>query len=110
GRLEQRLRDILPMLRARTAFAWGGTMTETPDGLPCIGSSATTPGVIHAHACGANGNTFGALAARIVRDIVLERPNDYARLFSPDRGAPRRPATAGGGHRTAHRPAATTHD
>ncbi|HET8771560.1 MAG TPA: FAD-dependent oxidoreductase [Gemmatimonadaceae bacterium] len=110
GRLEQRLRDILPALRCRTAFAWAGTMTETPDGLPCIGSSAGAPGVIHAHACGANGNSFGALAARIVRDIVLERPNDYARLFSPDRDAPRRTATAGGGHRSVDRPAATTRD
>ena len=85
-------------------------MTETPDGLPCIGSSARVPGVIHAHACGANGNTFGALAARIVRDIVLERPNDYARLYSPDRGQPRGPAPAAVGQRPPPRPAATTRD
>lgn len=104
GRLERRLRDMLPAVRCRTAFTWAGTMTETPDGLPCIGNRKRTPGVIHAHACGANGTAFAALAARIVRDCVLEQPNDHARLFSPDRGAPRRAGTSGTAAASGRRP------
>lgn len=85
-RLEHRLHDLLPGVRCETAFAWAGTFGETADGLPCIGSHSQYPGALFVLGYGGNGITFGAIAARIVCDAVLERPNEDAHLFALERG------------------------
>jgi glycine/D-amino acid oxidase-like deaminating enzyme len=84
-RLEQRIKQWLPTLTTQTAFVWAGTFGETRDGLPYIGPMADCPQGLYALGYGANGITFGAVAARIVADICLGRPNEDARLFRLDR-------------------------
>jgi glycine/D-amino acid oxidase-like deaminating enzyme len=84
-RLEKRLRTLLPSVATETAFAWAGTFAETKDGLPFIGPSASCPQALFALGYGGNGITFGAIAADILRDLCLGRPNDDARVFRLDR-------------------------
>ena len=83
--LEQRLEKWLPSIKTETAFVWAGTFGETRDGLPYIGPMPDCPQALYALGYGANGITFGAVAARIVADICLGRPHDDARLFRLDR-------------------------
>jgi len=84
-RLEKRLREWLPTVTTQTAFVWAGTFGETRDGLPYIGPMADCPQALYALGYGGNGITFGAVAARIVADICLGRPNEDADLFRLDR-------------------------
>jgi glycine/D-amino acid oxidase-like deaminating enzyme len=84
-RLEKRLKEWLPTVTTQTAFVWAGTFGETRDGLPYIGPMADCPQVLYALGYGGNGITFGAVAARIVADICLGRPNADADLFRLDR-------------------------
>ena len=84
-RLEQQLRKWLPALEPRTAFTWAGTFGETRDGLPYIGPLPNCPQALYALGYGANGITFGAIAARVITDICMGRPNDDVELFRLDR-------------------------
>ena len=84
-RLEKQLRKWLPAIETQTAFTWAGTFGETRDGLPYIGPLAGCPQALYALGYGANGITFGAIAARIVRDLCLGRQNDDLELFRLDR-------------------------
>jgi glycine/D-amino acid oxidase-like deaminating enzyme len=83
--LERKFRRLLPKIDFERAYAWTGTFAETKDGLPFIGPSADEPAVLFALGYGGNGITFGVIAAEIVRDRILERPNASAPLFSFDR-------------------------
>ena len=84
-RLEKQLRKWLPALETETAFTWAGTFGETRDGLPYIGPMPDCPQALYALGYGANGITFGAIAAHIVTDICMGRPNDDVELFRLDR-------------------------
>ena len=84
-RLEKQLRKWLPALEPQTAFTWAGTFGETRDGLPYIGPLPNCPQALYALGYGANGITFGAIAARIITDLCLGRPNDNVELFRLDR-------------------------
>jgi glycine/D-amino acid oxidase-like deaminating enzyme len=86
-RLEKQIKKWLPSVATQTAFVWAGTFGETRDGLPYIGPMEDCPQALYALGYGANGITFGAVAARIVADICLGRPNDDARLFRLDRSS-----------------------
>jgi glycine/D-amino acid oxidase-like deaminating enzyme len=83
--LERQLQRWLPSVATETAFVWAGTFGETRDGLPYIGPMPDCPQALYALGYGANGITFGAIAARIIGDICLGRANDDARLFRLDR-------------------------
>jgi glycine/D-amino acid oxidase-like deaminating enzyme len=84
-RLEKQIAKWLPSLTTQTAFVWAGTFGETKDGLPYIGPMADCPQALFALGYGANGITFGAIAAKIVADLCLEKPNPDAELFRLDR-------------------------
>jgi glycine/D-amino acid oxidase-like deaminating enzyme len=84
-RLERQIEKWLPDIEAETAFVWAGTFGETHDGLPYIGPMASCPQALYALGYGANGITFGAVAARVLRDLCLGNPNDDAYLFRLDR-------------------------
>jgi glycine/D-amino acid oxidase-like deaminating enzyme len=84
-RLEKRIERWLPTLKTETAFVWAGTFGDTRDGLPYIGPMEGCPQALYALGYGANGITFGAVAARILSDVCLGRPTDDARLFRLDR-------------------------
>ena len=84
-RLEKQLKKWLPTLVTETAFVWAGTFGETRDSLPYIGPMADCPQALFALGYGANGITFGMVAARTVTDLCLGRANDDADLFRLDR-------------------------
>ena len=84
-RLERQLRKWLPAIETQTAFTWAGTFGETRDGLPYIGPLADCPQALYALGYGANGITFGAIAARIITDLCMGRPNEDVELFRLDR-------------------------
>lgn len=84
-RLERRLAELLPTVPTETAFVWAGTFGVTRDGLPYIGPRAAHPRELFALGYGANGITFGVVAAHILRDVCTGRDNDDATLFRLDR-------------------------
>jgi glycine/D-amino acid oxidase-like deaminating enzyme len=84
-KLEAQLERWLPSLATETAFVWAGTFGETRDGLPYIGPMPDCPQALYALGYGANGITFGAVAARLLMEVCSERSNDDIQLFRLDR-------------------------
>ncbi len=76
---------LFPSIPFYPDYAWCGTFAETKDGLPFIGSVKQYPNSYFALGFGGNGITFSALAAQLVRDDILGRPNPQSALFSFDR-------------------------
>jgi glycine/D-amino acid oxidase-like deaminating enzyme len=87
GRSQALLRRLTSMLGtpARSAFEWAGTFAETEDGLPFIGPVPGLHGTYAALGYGGNGITFSVVAADIIRDLCLGRPNADAACFALDR-------------------------
>ena len=85
-RLERQFREMFPAIRGDADWRWGGTFGETPDGLPCIGTARQFPHGYFALGYGGNGITFSWIAAGILLDLFLGRPNPDAELFRFDRG------------------------
>jgi len=82
-RLEERLPTIVPGVQL--THRWSGQVIETPDGLPYIGRSADHQYAATGYA--GNGLTFGTLAAMMISDAILDRPNPWTDLFDPSRKA-----------------------
>jgi glycine/D-amino acid oxidase-like deaminating enzyme len=80
-RLLKRVRKMFPQLALEAAYGWAGTFATTDDGLPFIGELPAYPHVQFALCYGGNGITFSVIAARILRDAYLGRPNPDAALF-----------------------------
>ncbi|HEV2841259.1 MAG TPA: FAD-dependent oxidoreductase [Chthoniobacterales bacterium] len=85
GKLAACFREMFPKMDLEVAYSWAGTFAETKDGLAYIGSVPEFPRYLFALGFGGNGITFGAVAAEIIRDQLLQRPNAAARLFRFDR-------------------------
>lgn len=81
-RLMAKLRRMFPRLQAEPAYVWGGVFAETRDSLPFIGSRDGDERAWYALGYGANGITFGVIAAGMLRDAYLGRPHPDAHLFS----------------------------
>jgi glycine/D-amino acid oxidase-like deaminating enzyme len=80
-RLKQRLETMFPNLGFRSACVWAGTFAETKDGLPYIGRLPSRKNVYFALGYGGNGITFGMIAARLITDLILRRPNADEPVF-----------------------------
>jgi glycine/D-amino acid oxidase-like deaminating enzyme/nitrite reductase/ring-hydroxylating ferredoxin subunit len=87
-RLERALLNMIP--ETTLTHRWSGQVIETPDGLPYIGR--TTDHQYVATGFAGNGMTFGTLAAMIIADGILQRPNPWVGLFDVERSALRRGA------------------
>ena len=83
--LEADIAGLFPNLDVRREFAWCGTFGSTKDGLPYIDRSPTDMHSWFALGMGGNGITFSVIAAEILRDRILGRPNMDAELFRFDR-------------------------
>jgi glycine/D-amino acid oxidase-like deaminating enzyme len=79
--LQRRLRQLLPAIKAETAYAWAGTFAKTRDGLPLIGSHPGIPRTWFALGYGGNGITYSYIAARLIRDQILGHPNTDGELL-----------------------------
>lgn len=84
-RLEEQFHKMFPAITADSDWRWGGTFGETEDGLPYIGTARQFPHGYFALGYGGNGITFSWIAANILLDLFLERPNPDAELFRFDR-------------------------
>lgn len=85
-KLEQYARNQFGL--AQIQFRWSGQVIEPVDGLPFIGKS---PGAHHVYVgtgFSGTGMSFGTLSAMILSDLVLARPNPWARLYDPTRLKP----------------------
>jgi len=79
--LEEQFAKLWPQLAFKADYAWSGTFADTTDGLPCIGPLKPNSRVLYALGYGGNGITFSQIAAPILRDACLGKPNPDARLF-----------------------------
>jgi glycine/D-amino acid oxidase-like deaminating enzyme len=77
----RRFERLFPHARLEPEFAWGGTFAETKDGLAYIGSPPDRPREFFALGYGGNGITFGVIAARLLADLIMGRPNPDAEVF-----------------------------
>jgi glycine/D-amino acid oxidase-like deaminating enzyme len=84
-KLAERFRAMFPAIDLEVAYAWAGTFGETKDGLAYIGATDAVPNAYFILGYGGNGVTYSIVAAEIIRDLILGRPNPDARLFSFDR-------------------------
>jgi len=84
-RLASRFGKMFPAIELEVAFRWAGTFGETKDGLPYIGQIRQMPHCHFALGFGGNGIIYSIIAAEIIRDALLQRPNRNARLFGFDR-------------------------
>lgn len=83
--LEKDFKKLFPELPFKSEFSWTGTFGSTKDGLPYIGQYKKIPKSYFALGFGGNGITFSLIAAEILTDQLLGKPNNNAALFSFDR-------------------------
>ena len=84
-KLQRRFADMFPRLDMEVSYTWAGTFGETKDGLAYIGQTPEFPRAYFALGYGGNGITFSVIAARIITDLHLGRPNPDADIFRFDR-------------------------
>jgi glycine/D-amino acid oxidase-like deaminating enzyme len=84
-KLASRFCEMFPAIELEVAYRWAGTFGETKDGLAFIGQIRQMPRCYFVLGFGGNGITYSVIAAEIVRDALLQRPNANARLFRFDR-------------------------
>lgn len=66
-------------------FQWAGAFASTKDGLPYIGSIRQRPNTSFALGFGGNGITFSVIAAEMIRDELIGKPNPDQAIFSFNR-------------------------
>jgi len=76
---------LFPSIELIPEYSWTGTFGSTKDSLPYIGTYSKTPHTYYALGFGGNGIVFSFLAAEIIRDMILGKPNKDSSLFSFDR-------------------------
>lgn len=86
--LVAKFRELFPQIPFTPAKTWAGTFAESDDSLPLIGTHPRFPSGYFALGYGGNGITFALIAARLIRDDLLGRPSDDAKLFAFDREQP----------------------
>lgn len=83
--LLSKFKRLFPHLSFRIDHAWAGVFAETPDSLPFIGALPHFPHGYFALGYGGNGILFSLIAAQILTDQFMGRPNADAELFRFDR-------------------------
>lgn len=84
-KLQRRFADMFPRLDLEVSYTWAGRFGETKDGLAYIGQTREFPHAYFALGYGGNGIAFSVIAARIITDLRLGRPNPDANIFRFDR-------------------------
>jgi len=84
-RLAKKFRALFPDIELEVAYRWAGTFGETKDGLAYIGAVRQFPRSYFALGFGGNGITYSAIAADLISNALLARPNPDLRLFRFDR-------------------------
>jgi glycine/D-amino acid oxidase-like deaminating enzyme len=84
-KLETAFARLFPAIPIDVDWRWGGTFGETKDGLPYIGTVPQFPHGYFALGYGGNGITFSYIAAGLLLDLFLQRPNSDLEIFRFDR-------------------------
>lgn len=85
AQLEQWTRERFPMAR-EVKFKWSGQVMEPVDALAFIGRNPMDhDNVFVATGDSGNGMTHGTIAAILLTDLILGRPNAWADLYNPSR-------------------------
>jgi glycine/D-amino acid oxidase-like deaminating enzyme len=84
-KLLKRFEKMFPEVNMSIAYNWAGTFGETKDGLAYIGETSKCPNSYFALGYGGNGITYSLIAAQIIRDLYIGRPNPNAAIFAFDR-------------------------
>jgi glycine/D-amino acid oxidase-like deaminating enzyme len=79
--LLRKFHALFPEIQLKLAYVWAGTFGETKDGLAYIGENRGLPHTFFALGYGGNGITYSIIAAEIIRDKLLGRPNADAKIF-----------------------------
>jgi glycine/D-amino acid oxidase-like deaminating enzyme len=80
--LMRRAAKLFPGIRCEAEYVWAGVFAETKDGLAYIGRPPGRDRTYFALGYGGNGITFSTIAARLIADLYLRRPNADAEVFS----------------------------
>lgn len=67
------------------AFKWSGQVMEPLDSLAYIGKNPGNDNIYIITGDSGNGMTHGTLGGLILKDLILERENPWARIYSPSR-------------------------
>lgn len=84
-KLVRRFAKLFPDTPLEVAYSWAGTFGETKDGLAYIGRPPDWPNAYFAVGYGGNGITMSVIAARLIADDVVGRPNPDASIYRFDR-------------------------
>jgi sarcosine oxidase subunit beta len=69
--------ELIPRLAgAMVIRSWSGTDGQMPDGLPVMGPSRTTPGLIHAFGFSGHGFQLGPAVGAVLAELVLDGRTD----------------------------------
>jgi glycine/D-amino acid oxidase-like deaminating enzyme/nitrite reductase/ring-hydroxylating ferredoxin subunit len=82
-RLEEWTRARFPL--EEVAFRWSGQVLETFDGLAFIGRNPGDDNIFIATGDSGMGMTHGTISAILNADLILERDNEWAKLYDPSR-------------------------
>jgi glycine/D-amino acid oxidase-like deaminating enzyme len=80
-KLGHRFGQLFPTLSFTPAYEWAGAFGDTRDGLAFIGRLPGRDREYHALGYGGNGITFSTIAARLITDLIVGRPNPDAEVF-----------------------------
>lgn len=83
--LQSDFKKIFPMVPFKSEFSWAGVFGSTKDGLPYIGPYKKLSNSFFALGFGGNGITFSQIAGEIIADLIKDKKNPDAKLFSFDR-------------------------
>src|SRR4029450_11764081 len=84
-RLEAWTRERFPV-QGPVRSRWSGQVLETIDGLAFIGRNPIdAANVFVATGDSGMGMTHGTIAGMLITDLVLDRPNPWAKLYDPSR-------------------------
>jgi glycine/D-amino acid oxidase-like deaminating enzyme len=79
--LVNKFQTLFPNTNLEVAYSWAGTFGATKDGLAYIGQTSQWPHASFALGYGGNGITYSVIAAQLITDHYLGRPNPDAGIF-----------------------------
>jgi glycine/D-amino acid oxidase-like deaminating enzyme/nitrite reductase/ring-hydroxylating ferredoxin subunit len=82
--LEFWLGERFPMIQS-IAYLWSGQVMEPLDDLGFIGRNPGQKNIYIATGDSGNGMTHGTIAGMLISDLILERPNDWEKVYDPSR-------------------------
>lgn len=83
--LLDKLHELLPDETFHASYKYCASFGESLDHLPFIGQHPEQPNHYYLLGFGGNGTVYSMLGSQIIADLVMNRPNDDARLVTLDR-------------------------